>query len=154
MHPIQTQSLCSHYLQICYHNAFAFKIVLSITPQGINSSHHLKISERAVLANAFKFTETGQICLRAIPKTNEPAIEISVTDTGIGIEPNRTEVLFEPFVQADGSMKRRYGGTGLGLTVCQRLVKLMGGKIWLESAGLGQGTQVSFTLPMRKGSGE
>ena len=49
-------------------------------------------------------------------------------------------------------MKRRYGGTGLGLTVCQRLIELMGGKIWLESAGLGQGTKVTFTLPVRVGS--
>ncbi|MBD2308397.1 GAF domain-containing protein [Chroococcidiopsis sp. FACHB-1243] len=107
-----------------------------------------------LLANAFKFTETGQVCIRAITKTDEPAIEISVTDTGIGIEPSQAEVLFEPFVQADGSVKRRYGGTGLGLTVCQRLVELMGGKISLESAGLGQGTKVSFTLPVRQGSRE
>jgi len=105
-----------------------------------------------LLANAFKFTETGQICIRAIAKTDESAIEISVTDTGIGIEPSQVEVVFEPFVQADGSVKRRYGGTGLGLSVCQRLVELMGGKIWLESAGLGQGTKVTFTLPVRKGN--
>ncbi|MGL4619128.1 MAG: ATP-binding protein, partial [Chroococcidiopsis sp.] len=103
-----------------------------------------------LLANAFKFTETGQVCIRAITKTDEPAIEISVTDTGIGIEPSQAEVLFEPFVQADGSVKRRYGGTGLGLTVCQRLVELMGGNIRLESPGLGQGTKVTFTLPVRK----
>ncbi|MDZ4875710.1 MAG: Sensor histidine kinase RcsC [Chroococcidiopsis cubana SAG 39.79] len=107
-----------------------------------------------LLANAFKFTETGQVCIRAITKTDEPAIEISVTDTGIGIEPSQAAVLFEPFVQADGSVKRRYGGTGLGLTVCQRLVELMGGKICLESPGLGQGTKVTFTLPVRQGSRE
>jgi signal transduction histidine kinase len=101
-----------------------------------------------LLSNAFKFTETGQICIRAVSKPNEFAIEISVTDTGIGIEPSQAELLFEPFVQADGSVKRRYGGTGLGLTVCQRLIELMGGKIWLESAGLGQGTKVAFTLPV------
>jgi light-regulated signal transduction histidine kinase (bacteriophytochrome) len=102
-----------------------------------------------LLSNAFKFTKTGQIYLRAIPKLNESAIEISVTDTGIGVEPSQVKLVFEPFIQADGSVKRRYGGTGLGLTVCQRLVELMGGKIWLESAGLGQGTKVTFTLPVR-----
>ena len=107
-----------------------------------------------LLANAFKFTETGEICIRAIAKTDESAIEISVTDTGIGIEPSQAEVVFEPFVQSDGSVKRRYGGTGLGLTVCQRLVELMGGKIWLESAGLGRGTKVTFTLPVRTRSSE
>ncbi|MEO8892840.1 MAG: ATP-binding protein, partial [Coleofasciculaceae cyanobacterium] len=57
--------------------------------------------------------------------------------------------LFEPFVQADGSVKRRYGGTGLGLTVCKRLVKLMGGEILLNSLGKGHGTTVLFTLPLK-----
>jgi signal transduction histidine kinase len=107
-----------------------------------------------LLSNAFKFTSAGEVRMRAgLRQKADPAasslplVEISVTDTGIGINPNKTELLFEPFVQADGSIKRRYGGTGLGLTVCKRLVELMGGEIWLESAGAGQGTTVTFTLP-------
>ena len=107
-----------------------------------------------LLSNAFKFTTEGEIRLRAIyrhhksPLSSAPVnqIEISVADTGIGIEPNQREMVFEPFVQADGSIKRRYGGTGLGLTVCKRLVELMGGQIRLESAGKNQGTTVSFSL--------
>ncbi|WP_017718168.1 sensor histidine kinase [Kamptonema formosum] len=109
-----------------------------------------------LLSNAFKFTSAGAVRVRAVLRPGgEPAapppplVEISVTDTGIGIDPSKTELLFEPFVQADGSIKRRYGGTGLGLTVCKRLVQLMGGKIWLESAGKGEGTTVTFTLPYR-----
>jgi signal transduction histidine kinase len=104
-----------------------------------------------LLSNALKFTSQGSVHLQArwCPQTAAQAscIEISVADTGIGIDLNKRDLLFEPFVQADGSIKRRYGGTGLGLTICKRLVELMGGQIWLESPGLGEGTTVTFTLP-------
>lgn len=104
-----------------------------------------------LLSNALKFTSQGSVHLQArcCPQTATQAscIEISVADTGIGIDVNKRDLLFEPFVQADGSIKRRYGGTGLGLTICKRLVELMGGQIWLESPGLGEGTTVTFTLP-------
>ncbi len=100
-----------------------------------------------LISNAFKFTAQGEIRVSALPSNSCATFaKISVTDTGIGIDTAQQERLFEPFVQADGSVKRRYGGTGLGLTVCKRLVELMGGEIWLESAGRGQGTTVSFTL--------
>ncbi len=105
-----------------------------------------------LLANAFKFTNTGRIVVRASQRCNtshpsRPVVEVSVTDTGIGIDREHKDSLFEPFVQADGSIKRRYGGTGLGLTICKRLVELMNGQIWLESPGKGQGTTITFTLP-------
>ena len=100
-----------------------------------------------LLSNAFKFTDKGQVCVRAIQRSDQPSVEISVSDTGIGIDSSKGDILFEPFVQADGSVKRRYGGTGLGLAICKRLVELMGGQIWLDSQGMGQGTTVAFTLP-------
>jgi light-regulated signal transduction histidine kinase (bacteriophytochrome) len=102
-----------------------------------------------LLSNAFKFTEQGDVRICAIQtvKHQQPVVEITVIDTGIGIETGEKDVLFEPFVQAEGSIKRRYGGTGLGLTVCKRLVELMGGQIWLSSPGKGYGTTVTFTLP-------
>ena len=114
-----------------------------------------------LLSNAFKFTSTGEVRIQAIkrlgagfsPTAGAPEpfsrqfAEICVADTGIGIDCHQANLLFEPFVQGDGSIKRRYGGTGLGLTVCKRLVELMGGQIWLESPGLGHGTTVAFTLP-------
>ncbi|HEY9806720.1 MAG TPA: ATP-binding protein [Candidatus Obscuribacterales bacterium] len=107
-----------------------------------------------LVSNALKFTSQGQIYIQATRKidTFDPSleaqvVEVSVTDTGIGIDINKRDLLFEPFVQADGSIKRRYGGTGLGLTICRRLVELMGGRIWIESSGKDQGTKVSFTLP-------
>ncbi|HEY9621878.1 MAG TPA: GAF domain-containing protein [Crinalium sp.] len=103
-----------------------------------------------LLSNAFKFTEQGsvKVCATQNMQHQQVWVEISVIDTGIGIEIGEESILFEPFVQADGSIKRRYGGTGLGLTVCKRLVELMGGQIWLTSAGRGQGTTVTFTLPV------
>ncbi|MEH2004228.1 sensor histidine kinase [Nostoc sp.] len=101
-----------------------------------------------LLDNAFKFTDEGQIDVRAVVDSTGTMAQISVRDTGIGIEMENSEQLFSPFVQADGSTQRSYGGTGLGLTICKRLVELMGGNIWLESPGLGQGSTVTFTLPL------
>ena len=106
-----------------------------------------------LLNNAFKFTPQGQIEFRAISQTEdtasgkEPVVEISVTDTGIGIEPNKQSSIFDAFVQEDGSIHRRYGGTGLGLTICKQLVELMGGQISLFSAGRERGTTLTITLP-------
>ncbi|MDJ0773928.1 MAG: ATP-binding protein [Mastigocoleus sp. MO_167.B18] len=102
-----------------------------------------------LISNAFKFTKEGEIKLKVLRcmTSAKPEIQFSVSDTGIGIEPNKQSILFEAFVQADGSIRRRYGGTGLGLTICKNFVELMGGKIWLESPGVNQGTTVTFSLP-------
>ena len=106
-----------------------------------------------LLANAFKFTHAGEVRLSVIRRIQtidhrpQQVVEIAVADTGIGIDHEHKDSLFEPFVQADGSIKRRYGGTGLGLTICKRLVELMNGQIWLESAGKEQGTTITFTIP-------
>ncbi len=106
-----------------------------------------------LLSNAFKFTHQGEIHLKAIPKTETTSsgekslVEISVSDTGIGIEPDRQANIFDAFIQEDASIRRRYGGTGLGLTICKQLVELMGGKILLKSKGRNLGTQIIITLP-------
>ena len=99
-----------------------------------------------LLNNAFEFTPQGSIRLRAFAK-NKSLIEISVSDTGIGIEPEKQAEIFEAFIQEDGSIRRRYGGTSLGLTICKQLVELMNGKITLESEGRNCGTKVTITLP-------
>lgn len=72
-------------------------------------------------------------------------MHVSVADTGIGIPADKLETIFAPFMQADGSMTRRYGGTGLGLTISARLAEMMGGRIWVEST-VGQGSNFHFTV--------
>jgi two-component system sensor histidine kinase/response regulator len=89
-----------------------------------------------LVGNAVKFTEQGEVVLRVLPESrSSEAIELHfvVTDTGIGIAADKQTAIFEAFKQADGSMTRKYGGTGLGLTISSRLVELMGGRLWVES---------------------
>jgi PAS domain S-box-containing protein len=98
-------------------------------------------------SNSIKFTNEGEILVRVIKileQNQKVRILFSVKDTGIGIPLDAQENLFEPFVQADGSTTRHYGGTGLGLTICKRLVQLMNGDISLESEP-GRGSVFSFT---------
>ena len=106
-----------------------------------------------LLTNALKFTEQGSITLRLeiagnSAGQNNANLSVRVTDTGIGISPEQQAGLFQAYTQADSSTTRRYGGTGLGLTICKELVELMGGQISLESA-VNVGTTVSFTLPVQ-----
>ncbi|MCC2973270.1 MHYT domain-containing protein [Massilia sp. IC2-476] len=98
-----------------------------------------------LLDNAIKFTPQGTVTLRVSADGDQ--LCIAVSDTGIGIAPERLEAIFDPFTQADASMTRRFGGTGLGTTISKQLVELMGGKIWAESE-LGKGTTFHVRLPL------
>ncbi len=98
-----------------------------------------------LLDNAIKFTAAGSVVLRAEPQGDQ--LHFSVKDTGIGIAPERLDAIFDPFTQADASMTRRFGGTGLGTTISKQLVELMGGKIWAEST-VGEGTTFHVLLPL------
>ncbi len=99
-----------------------------------------------LLNNAIKFTEKGGISISVRREHAEDGVELlfSVHDSGIGIPPEKQGVIFDAFRQADGSTTRKYGGTGLGLAICSRLVKLMGGRIWVESES-GLGSTFHFT---------
>jgi CheY-like chemotaxis protein len=98
-----------------------------------------------LLNNAVRFTEQGEITIRAW--RDDSRIVVAVTDTGIGISPDDLPRMFEPFRQADGSIRRRYGGSGLGLSISKEIVELHGGNIWVASA-LDQGSTFYFSLPL------
>ena len=100
-----------------------------------------------LLSNACKFTQNGNIQL-IIEQPDSAHIRFKVIDSGIGIEGNKINNLFQEFVQADNSTTRRYGGTGLGLSICQRLTILMGGDIRVTSSP-GHGSVFIATLPLR-----
>ena len=100
-----------------------------------------------LVGNAVKFTDQGEICVEvAVEAASDASVDLrfSVRDSGVGIPADRQAAIFEAFSQADDSTTRRYGGTGLGLTICAHLVEMMGGKIWLESDE-GQGACFHFT---------
>ena len=96
------------------------------------------------LGNAVKFTDSGSVTL-AVTSTARGGIRFSVTDTGPGFDPALTERLFQAFTQADASTTRKFGGTGLGLTICRQLVELMGGAIGAD-ARPGKGATFWFEL--------
>ena len=75
-------------------------------------------------------------------------LEVTISDTGRGIEPNRLEAVFDRFYQEEGALRRSVGGTGLGLAICRQIISRLGGKIWAESMGKDQGSQFHFTIPI------
>ncbi len=99
-----------------------------------------------LLDNAVKFTAAGTVMVRA-NTAESGGLRLQVSDTGIGIAPESHDIVFRPFFQIDSSMTRRFGGTGMGLAICKRVVEAMGGSISLTSE-LGQGSTFSVTLPM------
>ncbi len=99
-----------------------------------------------VVSNAVKFTEEGKVVVAVVERFN--AVVITVTDTGIGIDPAKAADIFEPFVQGDGSSTRRYGGTGLGLAIARRLMLLMGGELRLTATRAGAGSVFEVIVPL------
>jgi PAS domain S-box-containing protein len=105
-----------------------------------------------LVGNAIKFTENGEVVLQAEPISEtetDTTVRFSVQDTGIGIPTERLSSVFDRFTQADGSTTRRYGGTGLGLTISKQLVEAMGGNLTVESE-VGKGSTFWFTIKLKK----
>lgn len=109
-----------------------------------------------LINNAIKFTEVGEIIVstKVLEKENERIrVRFEVSDTGIGIDPSKLKLLFNPFQQADDSISRKYGGTGLGLSICKHFVGLMDGEIWVESQ-INKGSQFFFTAVFEVPNGQ
>ena len=105
-----------------------------------------------LLGNAIKFTDVGEVTV-SVKRGDKDEIHFMVSDTGMGIPEEKWKRIFSPFTQSDNATTRRFGGTGLGLDICQKLVSLMGGRIWVESQ-VGKGSQFHFTCPFPEGGGE
>ena len=105
-----------------------------------------------LVSNAVKFTEHGEVAIRVFPVTEDKdgaRLRFEVQDTGIGISSDAQSAVFEPFIQADGTMTRKYGGTGLGLTISKQLVEMMGGEVGVVST-FGKGSIFWFTVAVKK----
>lgn len=104
-----------------------------------------------LVGNAIKFTDQGEVALNVKVEAedgDDRTLHFTVLDSGIGISPEKQKLIFQPFAQADNSTTRKYGGTGLGLTISKRLVGLMDGKMWVESE-IGRGTKFHFTARLK-----
>jgi PAS domain S-box-containing protein len=134
-------------------HAKGLELIVDIEP-GLGSRHFVGDPDRFrqilvnLVGNAIKFTEEGEVVIRARNETSdgETSLRVSVSDTGIGIPDDRLEAIFQEFSQADASTSRRYGGTGLGLTISARLVEALGGRMRVESE-VGVGSTFHFSVP-------
>ncbi len=119
----------------------------SVPSAVIGDSNRLRQVLLNLVGNAIKFTEAGNVTLRLTRDSAPRRLRFSVSDSGIGISTTMRDALFEPFRQGDGSAKRRYGGSGLGLSISQKLIAMMGGSIEVDST-LGSGSHFWFTVPV------
>lgn len=129
----------------------AWRVAPGIPERLKGDAHRLRQVLVNLVGNAVKFTERGEIAVE-VDKESEDAGEVilhfRVRDTGIGIAKEKQSMIFEAFTQADSSASRKYGGTGLGLAITTQLVRLMGGRVWLDSE-LGRGSTFHFTVRFR-----
>ena len=125
---------------------FSIAILPGLPPVLRTDAARLKQVLKNLLANAFKFTSRGAVTLRIAPYPPDRAA-FAVTDSGIGIPPDKQQLIFEAFRQADGSTSRQYGGTGLGLSISRELTRLLGGELRLESVP-GEGSTFTLIVPL------
>jgi PAS domain S-box-containing protein len=147
--PISVQELCNYAISTIRDRAVekGLQLITEIDPEVeicIADERRIKQMLLNLLSNAVKFTSDGQVWLKV--KKVPQGINFIVEDTGIGIDPNQFQFLFEPFKQLDSRLNRKYEGTGLGLALTRKLARLHGGEVTVEST-LGEGTQFTLFLP-------
>lgn len=129
----------------------AYQVDPAIPRVLMGDAHRIKQVLINLLGNAIKFTATGEVILRVIAEDRTPdevRLRFAVSDTGIGVPAEKQQLIFDAFSQADASTTRKYGGSGLGLAISSRIVKLMGGKIWVSSKA-GEGATFYFTAALQ-----
>jgi len=129
--------------------ALVYKIAPNVPTDLVGDPTRLRQVLLNLIGNAIKFTQSGEVSLRVEPDADSSiptALRFTISDTGIGISDEKLSQVFERFTQADSSTTRRFGGSGLGLTISKRLVELMGGRIWVESE-VGVGSVFAFAVP-------
>jgi signal transduction histidine kinase len=136
------------FRQVAQERGLQFSIAIdpALPPALRTDAGRLKQVLKNLLANAFKFTMTGGVTLRIAPE-GQGQVAFAVTDTGIGIPPDKQVLIFEAFQQADGSTSRKYGGTGLGLSISRELTRLLGGELRLASRP-GEGSTFTLVVPL------
>jgi len=142
-HTIKTMTLRAHEKGL----ELAYEVAAAVPNNLIGDPTRLLQVVLNLLGNAIKFTKEGEVHVGVnVERQDENDCELHfiVRDTGIGIAHDKLQLVFEPFVQADGSTTRKFGGTGLGLTICTRLIEMMGGRVWVESE-IGKGSRFHFT---------
>jgi len=149
-----------HFAHIAENRGLFFKVEMgeNLPPHLYTDKQRMEQIIKNLLSNAMKFTEHGGVTLRIdapeaseLPNRNLEAgstIRLSVIDTGIGIAPEKQKLIFEAFQQADGTTSRKYGGTGLGLTISRELARLLGGDVGMSSEGAGKGSTFMLFLPV------
>ena len=146
------------FQQVAQNAGLDFRVELApaLPPAMLTDPKRLQQILKNLLSNAFKFTEQGSVTIRIAPISDRPTVltdsqtallAFAVTDTGVGIAPEKQAVVFEAFQQADGTTSRKYGGTGLGLSISRELAQLLGGRIELTSQP-GQGSTFTLVLPV------
>jgi CheY-like chemotaxis protein len=162
--PVDVRALCEGLLEsfrpVAEQKQLKFEVNADsgLSRPVLTDEQRLRQILRNLLSNAFKFTDSGRVTLVAsLPTpaqraalgpsaTNEDLIAFSVTDTGVGVAPDKLAQIFEAFQQADGTTSRRYGGTGLGLSISRQIAHLLGGTITVESEP-GSGSTFTLVLP-------
>jgi PAS domain S-box-containing protein len=152
--PVQTAELLAEIVNLMRIRAQAKSIGLRLEmqpdlPQAmLTDPTRLRQILLNLIGNALKFTEQGEVVLEVRrSQSSDDAIEFDVVDTGIGMTPEQAATLFQAFSQADASTARKFGGTGLGLIICQRLARMLNGNVWIVTSAPGKGTRFRFLLP-------
>ncbi len=157
-HPFDLREMLGDTLKLfglpAHHSGLelAFRIPADIPQMIVGDAGRIRQVLVNLVGNAVKFTHHGEVVVSVemlAEQDQQLTLQFSVRDTGIGVAPENVNNIFEPFTQADNSTTRKYGGTGLGLTICSRLVQMMGGQINMESE-LSQGSRVVFTVQCGK----